>query len=60
MKFSDLKECPFCGGVAGFIGESASIKCKQCGGAFIVTNPLISRYEAAQMWNTRTAGENNG
>ena len=40
MKFSDLKECPFCGGVAGFIGESASIKCKQCGGCIYCHKPF--------------------
>lgn len=50
---SNLLPCPFCGGEAAFLGETATIKCKQCGGAFFVTNPGISRYEAAKAWNTR-------
>lgn len=49
----ELKCCPFCGNEANWIGETASIKCKNCGGAFIVTNPLISRLEAAEAWNNR-------
>lgn len=53
MKDGELKPCPFCNGKADFIGEMATIKCKQCGGAFIVTNPLISRMEAAEAWNER-------
>ena len=44
----NLKPCPFCGGEPAFIGE-----CKSCGGAFIVTNPLISRLEAVEAWNRR-------
>lgn len=50
---SALKPCPFCGGEADFIAETATIRCKQCGGAFIVTNPLISRLEVYQAWNRR-------
>lgn len=48
-----LLPCPFCGSEADFIGETATVKCKNCGGAFIVTNPLISRLEVAEVWNTR-------
>lgn len=48
-----LKPCPFCGGEAAFLGETCTIKCKQCGGAFIVTNPLISRLEVSEAWNRR-------
>lgn len=53
QKTAELKPCPFCGSEAAFIGDTASIKCKCCGGAFICTNPLISRYEAAEAWNKR-------
>lgn len=53
MENRELKPCPFCGGEADFIGETATIKCKQCGGAFIVTNPLISKLEASEAWNRR-------
>jgi tRNA(Ile2) C34 agmatinyltransferase TiaS len=53
MERNELKPCPFCGGEANFIGETATIKCKKCGGAFIVTNPLISRLEASEAWNRR-------
>lgn len=50
----ELKPCPFCGGEAAFIGDyTTAIKCKCCGGAFICTNPLISRLEVAQAWNRR-------
>lgn len=49
-----LKPCPFCGGEADFIGETQTIKCKSCGGAFIVTNPAINLLEVANAWNTRT------
>lgn len=49
----DLKPCPFCGGEAAFIGDTQTIKCKHCGGAFFVTNPLISRLEAKEAWNER-------
>lgn len=59
MKETELKPCPFCGGEAGFIAETATIKCKQCGGAFIVTNPLISRLEVTQDWNRRADDEPN-
>ena len=48
-----LERCPFCGGEANWIGETASIKRKNCGGAFIVTNPLMSRFEVAEAWNNR-------
>ena len=51
----ELKPCPFCGGKAAFIGDGATIKCKSCGGAFIVTNPLINRLEVAEAWNRRVA-----
>ena len=50
---AELKPCPFCGGPAAFISDTSTIKCKCCGGAFIVTNPLISRLEAAEAWNRR-------
>lgn len=53
-----LKDCPFCGGVASFIGDTSSIKCKSCGGAFICTNPLISRLEVAEAWNRRAEDGN--
>ena len=56
MKTSGVKElkcCPFCGREANWMGETTSIKCKNCGGAFIVTNPLISRHEVAEAWNNR-------
>lgn len=48
-----ISPCPFCGGEADFLGSTITIKCKSCGGAFIATNPLRSRYEIAQAWNTR-------
>ena len=48
-----LKPCPFCGGEAAFLGETQSIKCKQCGGMLIVTNPLTTRLEAKEAWNRR-------
>lgn len=51
-----LKPCPFCGGEAAFLGDTTTIKCKDYGGAFIVTNPLISRLESAQAWNRRAKG----
>lgn len=50
---AELKPCPFCGGGAAFIGDTQSIKCKSCGGAFIVTNPLISKLEVKEAWNGR-------
>ena len=50
---AELKPCPFCGGEAAFLGNTQSIKCKECGGAFIVTNPLISRLEVKEAWNRR-------
>ena len=50
----ELKPCPFCGGKANFIGETQSVKCECCGGAFICTNPLISRLEVKEAWNRRT------
>lgn len=53
-----LEPCPFCGGGAVFVGDTATIKCKLCGGAFIVTNPLISRLEAKEAWNRRADDEN--
>lgn len=51
---NELKPCPFCGGEAAFLGETRSIKCKSCGGAFICTNPVISFMEVAEAWNNRT------
>lgn len=51
----ELEPCPFCGGGAVFVGDTATIKCKLCGGAFIVTNPLISRLEAKEAWNRRVS-----
>lgn len=54
-----LKPCPFCGGEAAFLGDTATIKCKDCGGAFIVTNPLKSRLDVANAWNMRTTIETN-
>lgn len=53
MKETELKPCPFCGGEAKFVGEAATVKCVNCGGAFLCTNPLISRLEVAQAWNRR-------
>lgn len=50
---AELKPCPFCGGEVAFIGDTQSIKCKRCGGAFIVTNPLISKLEVKEAWNRR-------
>lgn len=55
---TELKPCPFCGGEAVFVGDTATIKCKNCGGAFIVTNPLISRLEVKEAWNRRCENEN--
>ena len=52
-KMDELKPCPFCGGEAAFLGETQSIKCKQCGGMFIVTNPFTTRLEAKEAWNRR-------
>ena len=57
-KKKDLKACPFCGGEAAFIGDTQTIKCKTCGGAFVCTNPLISRLEVAEAWNRRQTGTN--
>ena len=53
----ELKPCPFCGGEAAFIGDSASIKCRNCACAFIVTTPLISRLEVKDAWNRRFTDE---
>ena len=53
MIMDKLKPCPFCGGEAAFLGETQSIKCKQCGGMFIVTNPFTTRLEAKEAWNRR-------
>lgn len=53
MSDKQLKPCPFCGGDAEFIGDTQSIKCKRCGGAFLCTNPLVSRLEVAEIWNRR-------
>ena len=50
---AELKPCPFCGSEVAFLGNSQSIKCKKCGCAYIVTNPLISRLEVAEAWNRR-------
>lgn len=51
---NELRTCPFCGGESAFIGDTKTIKCKLCGGAFLCTNPLISRLEVAKAWNRRT------
>ncbi len=56
MKEIELKPCPFCGGKAKFVSETATIKCTGCGGAYIVTNPLLSRFEVAHAWNERING----
>lgn len=53
----ELKPCPFCGSDVAFLGDSQSIKCKKCGCAFIVTNPLISRFEVKEAWNRRVNDE---
>ena len=53
MIMDKLKPCPFCGGEAAFLGETCTIKCKQCGGAFIVTNPGMTRLEVKEAWNRR-------
>lgn len=50
---AELKPCPFCGGEAAFLGTTSTIKCKQCGGAFIATNPVVARMEIAAAWNRR-------
>lgn len=50
---AELKPCPFCGGEAAFLGTTCTIKCKQCGGAFIATNPVMTRMETAAAWNRR-------
>lgn len=55
---NELKPCPFCGGEAAFLGETRSIKCKSCGGAFICTNPVITFMEVAEAWNNRTNDKN--
>ena len=52
-KMAELKPCPFCGGEAAFLGTTCTIKCKQCGGAFIATNPVVARMEIAAAWNRR-------
>jgi DNA-directed RNA polymerase subunit RPC12/RpoP len=57
MNKTELKPCPFCGGESDFLTQTTTIKCKQCGSAFIVTNPLISRLEVAQAWNRRVDNE---
>lgn len=54
----ELKPCPFCGGEAAFIGDTRTIKCKHCGGAFICTNPVITVKEVAEAWNRRVKVEN--
>lgn len=48
---AELKPCPFCGGEAAFFGTTCTIKCKQCGGAFIATNPVVTRMEIAATEN---------
>lgn len=53
MSDERLKPCPFCGGEATFIGNTRTIKCKCCGGAFVCTNPIITALEVAAAWNTR-------
>lgn len=53
----ELKPCPFCCGEAAFLGDTTTIKCKDCGGAFIVTNPLISRLEAKEAWGRRAKND---
>lgn len=50
---NELKPCPFCGGEADFLGDTCSIKCPNCGCAFICTNPLISRLDVKEAWNRR-------
>ena len=52
-KMAELKPCPFCGGEAAFLGTTCTIKCKQCGGAFIVTSPVMTRMETVAAWNRR-------
>lgn len=53
MEQTELNPCPFCGGEAAFIGDTRTIKCKHCGGAFICTNPVIAVKEVADAWNRR-------
>ena len=53
MSNTQLKPCPFCGGEAAFIGDTRTIKCKRCGGAFICTNPIMTTLEVAEAWNRR-------
>lgn len=50
---TELKPCPFCGGEAAFITGTRTIKCTDCGGAFICTNPLTTVMEVAEAWNRR-------
>ena len=49
---NELKSCPFCGGEAYFIGESPTIKCKNCR-VYLLFNPIMSKQEAIEAWNRR-------
>ena len=60
MEKNELKPCPFCGSAAKFIGDSISIKCPQCGCAFIATNPLLTRMDVAGYWNKRAQQTTEG
>lgn len=57
---AELKRCPFCGGEAAFLGTTCTIKCKQCGEAFIATNPVVARMEIAAAWNRRVNEAGHG
>lgn len=54
---AELKPCPFCGGEAAIIGDTRTIKCKSCGGAFLCTNPVMTTLEVSEGWNQREGGE---
>lgn len=51
----EADERPHCGAEV----KTSDLKpCPFCGGAFIVTNPLISRLEVKEAWNRRCENEN--
>ena len=50
---AELKPCPFCGGEAAFLGTTCTIKCKQCGGAFIATNPVMTKPFGGYKWTVK-------
>lgn len=57
-----IKPCPFCGGEAEYFEERVfimnnaflmGIKCKNCGGAYITSNPHKCPLDVEDGWNTR-------